>query len=182
MKSKNRNDLLVVAAIALLVFVAIAKKELSERTVLQQIQLPVITPNLTSLSTEGYTKVSISVDAIYSTYAEVTLHAPCYIVQANTDPYVAKAIENGLSKKVEFRPTVYDVIKDAFDSLGIKVLMVKVEDVRNQTFIGSLYVQQGDKILALDIRPSDATAIALRTGADIYVNNKLLKAYGHYTC
>jgi len=77
---------------------------------------------------------------------------------------------------------VYDVIRDIFENYGIKVLMVKINEVKNNTFIGRLYVQKDNKILALDVRPSDATAIALRMGAPIYMNTTLIKEYGHYIC
>jgi len=77
---------------------------------------------------------------------------------------------------------MYDVIMDIFRNLGIKVLAVKITEIKENTFIGQLIVQQKDKVLALDIRPSDATAIALRAKAPVYINESLAREVGNYIC
>ena len=138
--------------------------------------------NITELSTEGFIQAKVTVKAIYSNVALIQLHAGCYEIDANTDPWVADAIQKGSAGKVNFRPSVYDVIRDAFNYYGVKVLMLKIVDVKNNTFIGRLYLQQGKKIISLDCRPSDGTAIALRTGAKIYIKKSLAEQYGHYIC
>jgi bifunctional DNase/RNase len=131
---------------------------------------------------EGFIQANISVDAILIDRAQVSLRAGCYLIQATTDACVASAIEKGLREKVEFRPTIYDVIIDAFRNLGIKVLAVKIVEMKENTFIGQLIIQQKDKVLVLDVRPSDATAIALRVKAPIYINETLAKEVGKYIC
>ena len=131
---------------------------------------------------EGFVMANISVDVILVDRAQVSLRAGCYLVEATTDAYVASAIEKALKEKVDFRPTVYDVINDAFRNLGIKVLAVKITEIKENTFIGQLIIQQKDKVLALDSRPSDATAIALRAKAPIYINETLTKERGRYIC
>jgi len=131
---------------------------------------------------EGFVRANISVDVILVDRAQVSLRAGCYLIEATTDACVASAIEKALKGKVDFRPTVYDVINDAFRNLGIKVLAVKITEIRENTFIGQLIIQQKDKVLALDIRPSDATAIALRAKAPIYINETLARERGRYIC
>jgi len=131
---------------------------------------------------QGFIPANISVDLILVDRAQVSLKAGCYLIEATTDACVAQAIQKGIEKKVDFRPTVYDVIFDIFKNLGIKVLAVKIVDMRENTFIGQLIIQQKDKVLALDIRPSDATAIALRANAPIYINETLAKNVGKYIC
>jgi hypothetical protein len=84
--------------------------------------------------------------------------------------------------KTGFRPMIHDVVKDAFDNLGIKVMMVKIVDIKQNTFIGRLFLKQGDRILSLDSRPSDGIAIAVRTGADINMKQSLAESYGEYIC
>jgi len=130
----------------------------------------------------GFIPANISVDAILIDKAQVSLKAGCYLIEATTDACVANAINKAIEGKVDFRPTVYDVINDIFRNLRIKVLAVKITEMRDNTFIGQLIVQQKDKVLALDIRPSDATAIALRTKAPIYINETLAKEVGKYIC
>jgi len=134
------------------------------------------------IDTKGFLKVKVNVDAIYLDRAQITLTAGCYQIQATTDACVGEAILKGLEKKIDFRPTVYDVIADTFKSLGIEVLALKIVEVRNNTFIGELIVQQGDKVLSLDIRPSDGTAIALRLNSPIYINETLAKEMGKNIC
>ena len=131
---------------------------------------------------QGFTKVDVSVGEIFADRAEINLKAGCYLIHATTDACVATAIKKGLEKKVDFRPTVYDVVTDVFRNFGIKVLAVKIVEMRENTFIGQLIIQQKDKILVLDIRPSDATAIALRVGAPVYINETLAKEVGEYIC
>jgi bifunctional DNase/RNase len=131
---------------------------------------------------EGFVQANVSVDAIFADRAQVSLRAGCYLIQATTDACVASAIQKGLEGKVDFRPTVYDVIADAFRGFGVKVLAVKILEIRENTFIGQLIIQQKDRVLALDIRPSDATAIALRMKAPIYINETLAKEVGKYVC
>jgi len=131
---------------------------------------------------DGFIQATINVDAILVDRAQVSLKADCYLIEATTDSFVANAIRKALEEKVEFRPTVYDVIADVFRNLGIKVLAVKILEIKENTFIGQLIIQQKDKVLFLDIRPSDATAIALRAKAPIYVNETLAKEVGRYIC
>jgi len=131
---------------------------------------------------EGFIQANVSVDAILIDKAQVSLRAGCYLIEATTDACVANAIEKAIEGKVDFRPTVYDVINDIFRNLGIKVLAVKITEIRENTFIGQLIVQQKDKVLFLDIRPSDATAIALRAKAPIYINDTLAKEVGKNIC
>jgi hypothetical protein len=131
---------------------------------------------------EGFIQANISVDLILVDRAQVSLKAGCYLLQATTDAFVANAIQKGLEGKIEFRPTVYDVVVDAFRNLGIKVLALKIVEMRENTFIGQLVIQQKDKVLILDIRPSDGSAIAIRAKAPIYINETLAKEVGRYVC
>ena len=182
MKRKTKNNLMILAVSLFVLLIFSLKNNFVTKNSTYYNVSGYIQPEISSLSLNGFTPISVSVDAIYLNYARITLHAGCYEIEANTDPYVARAIEAGLTHKVYFRPTVYDVIRDIFENYGIKVLMVKINEVKNNTFIGRLYVQKDNKILALDVRPSDATAIALRMGAPIYMNTTLIKEYGHYIC
>ena len=53
--------------------------------------------------------------------------------------------------------------------------MVKVTHIKGGTYYAKLIIKQGNRILGLDSRPSDAVAIAVRAGADIFVNNRLMR-------
>jgi bifunctional DNase/RNase len=58
----------------------------------------------------------------------------------------------------------------------VRVDRVEVHDVRNNTFYAMIYlVGPRKKTMAIDSRPSDAIALALRTGARICVAKKVIE-------
>jgi bifunctional DNase/RNase len=68
------------------------------------------------------------------------------------------------------RPLTHDLIKNIFSTLGIKLKKVEVSDLKHSTYYATLYIEHNGKEYQIDSRPSDAIAIALRVGADIYVD------------
>lgn len=130
---------------------------------------------------DGYTRVNVEAQAI-NNYGIVQLTGNCFRIIAYTEPWQARSIENGLRGKVDVRPNCHDITKEILDLFGIKVIALKINEVRNNTYIGELILQQGNKVLSLDVRPSDGTAIALRENAPIYIKNELLEKYGKRIC
>ena len=61
------------------------------------------------------------------------------------------------------------------DTLGGKVRKVVVEDLKEQTFYAVIHVDQDDRHLKIDARPSDAIALALRTKAPVFVDPVVLQ-------
>ncbi len=143
----------------------------------------VVTPLLpiNELSTQGYTKVDVQVSG-EGNVGIVTIQGGCYQVAANTELSQVESIANGQEGKVGFRPGTHDLFNDALVSLDVKVVMMKIIDMQNSTFIGRLILKQGERIVSLDSRPSDGIAVAVRTGAPIYIKDDLLKAQGKYIC
>ena len=133
------------------------------------------------LSTYGYMEVSADA-ATVENVGVISLTGECYQLIANTELTQAESIYNGLTKRIDFRPNTHDLMKDAFDNLGIEVLMVKIVDLKDNTFIGNLVIRQENNIVSLDSRPSDGIAIAVRTGAPIYIKEDLMKSQGEYIC
>jgi len=131
--------------------------------------------------TIGYEKVKVDAE-IVDNNGIVTLTSGCYQILAYTEASQAESIKNGLEGKISFRPNAHDLIKATFDNLGIEVVMVKITELKNNTFFGKIILRQGNKILSLDSRPSDGTAIAVRTNSPIYVNSELLKEFGKKIC
>jgi hypothetical protein len=112
----------------------------------------------------------------------ISLNTKCYNLSATVEPLQAVSIQNGIDGRVEARPNAHDVMKDIFDSLKIEILMVKVTEQKESAYFSKFVLRQGNMILNLDARPSDAIAVALRAKAPIYVNETLLKQYGEYVC
>lgn len=77
-------------------------------------------------------------------------------------------------EKVEFpRPMTHDLIKNIMAHLDVTVDRVEVCDLRENTFYAWIYLVVDGKETRIDARPSDALAIALRTEARIYVNERV---------
>ena len=133
------------------------------------------------LSTRDY--IQVNVDAgIVGDVGIITLTGDCYQLVANTEASQAVSIFNGLERKVDFRPNTHDLMKDILDNFGIEVLMVRIVDLRNDTFVSDLILKQGSKIVSLDSKPSDSIALAVRTGAPIFIKENLMKENGKYIC
>jgi bifunctional DNase/RNase len=88
----------------------------------------------------------------------------------------ASAIASELEKIALDRPMTHDLMKTIIGECGVKVDRVEVHDVREDVFYATIYlVGRNKKVKAIDARPSDAIALALRTGARICVSRKVLE-------
>jgi uncharacterized protein len=74
------------------------------------------------------------------------------------------------------RPMTHDLLASVIQRLGATVEEVMVHDMRGTTYIGTvrLRVGGGGELRDIDSRPSDALALAVRTGAPIMVSEGLL--------
>jgi bifunctional DNase/RNase len=92
----------------------------------------------------------------------------------------ATAIFIQLSDQTAARPMSHDLIKSVIEALGAKVAKVLVNDINQNTFFARIFLERastGEKI-DLDARPSDAIALALRTGSPIFLAEKVVVAPG----
>jgi len=89
--------------------------------------------------------------------------------------FEANAIALEMEKIATPRPMTHDLLKNLVDMLGARVERAVVDNLRENTFFASIYVRSAEGAQRLDARPSDAIALALRTGAPIYVTNEVLE-------
>lgn len=136
---------------------------------------------LPELSTFGYIEVEVNAEVV-GNQGIVTLTSDCYQIIAYTEASQAESIKRGLAGKIPFRPNAHDLIKAIFESFDIEVIMVKITELKNNTFFGRIFLKQGNRVLSLDSRPSDGTAIAVRVGAPVYIKETLLKEVGRKIC
>ena len=73
------------------------------------------------------------------------------------------------------RPLTHDLMKEMLDALGRKVDSVHLTELRDGVFYSLINIDQGVTISA---RPSDAIALALRTGSPILASEELLTEAG----
>jgi hypothetical protein len=72
------------------------------------------------------------------------------------------------------RPMTHDLLRNVIHDLNGKVERVVVSDLRDTTFYALIYLSVGGEPVAVDARPSDAIALALRTQAPIFVEDHVI--------
>ena len=72
------------------------------------------------------------------------------------------------------RPITHDLIIDIFSELNINLKYISIVKVDGTTFYAELHIEQNDKTYIVDARPSDAMALAVRTGAPIFVSSEVM--------
>ncbi|MFC5367843.1 bifunctional nuclease family protein [Salinirubrum litoreum] len=81
----------------------------------------------------------------------------------------AIAIVRGIDDPPGERPGTHDLLLDAVEELGGRVERVVVSDLDDSTYIADLHVATPRGSTVLDARPSDALALAARTGSPVEV-------------
>lgn len=90
-------------------------------------------------------------------------------------PGEALAIQR-LAQEQEFpRPLTHDLIAMLVEGFKARVARVVITELREATFYATIFVEREGGMIALDARPSDSIAIALRTKATLFVNEELLQ-------
>lgn len=87
----------------------------------------------------------------------------------------ASAIATELEKIKLARPMTHDLMKNVLTTLGVNVSKVEVNDLADNTFYARIYLEAAGREHVIDARPSDAIALALRVGAPIYVDRKVIE-------
>jgi hypothetical protein len=87
----------------------------------------------------------------------------------------ASAIATELDQIRLDRPQSHDLMASMLRKLGARPMRVDIVDLVDHTFYATLHVvDAGGREIAIDARPSDAIALALRTGAAIHVAHKVI--------
>lgn len=84
-------------------------------------------------------------------------------------PHEAAAIGMALKGERFERPLTHDLICTIVDGLAGRVSRVVIHDLRGSTFLAKIFIEREAEVIAVDARPSDAIAIALRTAAPVFV-------------
>jgi bifunctional DNase/RNase len=88
----------------------------------------------------------------------------------------ARSIALQIEERVSPRPNTHDLARDVIRGLEGEVVRVVVTDLREGTYYATLAVSVNGRVVEIDSRPSDGIAIALRTGAPIYVRGSLFQS------
>ncbi|HLJ77530.1 MAG TPA: bifunctional nuclease family protein [Acidobacteriaceae bacterium] len=90
--------------------------------------------------------------------------------------YEAQAIQLEVMKATTPRPYTHDLLKNVVMGLNAEVRRVVVSELRGDTFYAVIWMEQNGEVIAIDARPSDALALALRSDCPIYVAEEVLQA------
>jgi bifunctional DNase/RNase len=72
------------------------------------------------------------------------------------------------------RPMTHDLLRNVIQDLKASVQKVVVCDLQENTFYALIYLSLNGDTVAIDARPSDAIALALRTRAPIFVEDTVI--------
>ena len=90
----------------------------------------------------------------------------------------ADAIVIKLQDRDSPRPQTHDLIKNIIENMGAQVVRITVSELVDQVYYAKIVLQRNGAELDIDSRPSDAIAVALRTGVPILVAEEVLDAAG----
>ncbi|MEP7378739.1 MAG: bifunctional nuclease family protein [Chloroflexota bacterium] len=93
-------------------------------------------------------------------------------------PWEANAIAMRLQGVTPERPMTHDLFSQTLSELGVTVKRIIVSDLAEDTFRARLMLQVDGRELDLDARPSDAIALAVRTGVPIFATDSVMDRAG----
>lgn len=88
--------------------------------------------------------------------------------------FEAQAIALPLEGTKPPRPLPHDLIKSFCDNLGANVVEVFIDELKDSTFFAKITLEYSSLTTEIDSRPSDAIALAVRTGAPIFVSSDVM--------
>ena len=89
--------------------------------------------------------------------------------------FEANAIALEIEKTGAARPMTHDLTRNLLRYLNGELERVVITELRDDTFYAVLWLRQGDEQVAVDARPSDAIALALRADCPIFVAEKVME-------
>jgi bifunctional DNase/RNase len=90
--------------------------------------------------------------------------------------FEANAISEELEKTARPRPTTHDLLRSLTRGLNAVVRKVVVSEMRDDTYFAVIWMEQEGERVAIDARPSDAIALAMRWDCPIYASRAVLES------
>jgi uncharacterized protein len=89
--------------------------------------------------------------------------------------FEANAIALQIENIATPRPMTHDLLRNVISDLHAEVERIVVNDLRDNTFYAVIFLEVNGTEVAIDSRPSDAIAVALRMKAPIFVAEKVIR-------
>lgn len=90
----------------------------------------------------------------------------------------AESIAVGIDHQHKGRPLTHDLFLRFAKEFGIEIMEVVINRFRDGVYYAMLVCKQGDDLTMIDARPSDAIAIAVRAGCEIYAYETVMDEAG----
>ena len=87
----------------------------------------------------------------------------------------AESIAVGIDKQRNGRPLTHDLFLRFAKEFNVKIKEVVINRFREGVYYAMLVCQQGNDLVMIDARPSDAIAIAVRLGCDIFAYETVMQ-------
>lgn len=91
-------------------------------------------------------------------------------------PYEAEAITLSLNEVEVVRPLTHDLLRNIINDLGAQVTRVNITELRDDVFYARIILQVNGQEMAIDSRPSDALALAVRVHVPVFVDEEVMEA------
>jgi hypothetical protein len=88
--------------------------------------------------------------------------------------FEANAIALELEKTATPRPMTHDLMRNMARGLNAVVRKVVISELRDDTFLAVIWMEQDGEMVAIDARPSDAIALALRWDCPVYASRAVM--------
>jgi bifunctional DNase/RNase len=88
--------------------------------------------------------------------------------------FEANAIALQIENVTTPRPMTHDLLRNVIHDLKADIQKIVVSDLKENTFYALIYLVVNGEPVAVDARPSDAIALALRASAPIYVEDRVI--------
>jgi bifunctional DNase/RNase len=90
----------------------------------------------------------------------------------------AVAIDHRLKGKGTPRPMTHDLLANVIFAMGGQLEKIVINDIREHTFIATIYIRRGEvgEVIEIDSRPSDAIALGVAFNTPIFVSDHVLQS------
>lgn len=88
--------------------------------------------------------------------------------------FEANAIALQIENVTTPRPMTHDLLRNVIEDLHGRIEKIVVSDLKDNTFYALIYLRVDGEVVAVDARPSDAIALALRARAPILVEESVI--------
>lgn len=93
-------------------------------------------------------------------------------------PYEAEAITIALQEVEVSRPLTHDLLRNVFSKLHARILRIEISSLKDDVFYAQILVDSQNEVIAIDSRPSDAIALAVRAHVPIFVDVEVMDRAG----